>query len=84
MNGQSEFSFDHTKPVRVLYGARPAMRPGRIPRWDLFTQLRTVEAGKFSAEAELAIVAEERNLLVAELKRVKGELYRLWSAIPHY
>jgi hypothetical protein len=45
---------------------------------ELRDRLRKAQAAQFRAEAQLAIVREERDKLAARLKEIAGSLYKLW------
>ncbi|HEV8542778.1 MAG TPA: hypothetical protein VGR78_10340 [Verrucomicrobiae bacterium] len=47
---------------------------------ELRNRLRRAQAAQFRAEAQLAIVTEERNKLAARLHELAGNLYKMWRA----
>jgi hypothetical protein len=61
-----QFEFPELSALKVV--------PVRLTEWDIIGELRArlrkAQAAQFRAEANLAIVLEERNKLAARLKKV--------------
>ena len=81
MNGQRRHfgeQFELGLKTREDFAAESGRPVAELVIDQLRMRLRKAQAAQFKAEAQLAIVTEERNKLAARLKEIAGSVYKIW------